>query len=488
VDMLGVPIVGVDGSAISGNGVMHNTGKVHGVKIAGFSATEHVDGIMPAMLKSGLIIAMYAEKSFYIFSKSPVRKEYVSIRMRSSAADGDGPWDFIREQSAFACELTVAYQSVLPSHGRAIYVGDSWEDFNYTASALMMPPGTNSGSENSFVIGRTVSAQSEYVDITCDCMPDGTFNIAYLQTTGSAGVMDVYVDKGNGLPSVNSDGSTGVTPDATLRTQSKGTRIGTAYLRSYAERASVRIVSRSNNRSYLMGVNFHTPDQADCGIEYDKWAYYRKSTQFAYVANTGAADYAIRDLDSQSGKLVGSYHGSERQLIDPIWIIDGIKNNEFILNKPVAAKDITLHQKTEINGKLTSVSDHSFGDGWIQKIICLSGAMRSDTVYIGMCLPQVVNEGGDCFTELIYPFSLNVKEQGEYPIGGSNLVIWRNPTTEARVFAYHRNFNGYFGKKSQAYIKTAYGITSYSKLYHNLQNGSAGMFNGASSQIIHMYC
>ncbi|WP_346205858.1 tail fiber/spike domain-containing protein [Aeromonas salmonicida] len=487
-DMAFVPVMGNGSTEITGPGVMKNTASIRNVRLSGFDVSESVEGVMPALQKSGAIIVRYATDSYYILSKNPSRPEYVSIRMRASAADGDAPWDLVREQSAFACELAFAYESIVASYGKAVYSGPGWEDFNFTAAVLGMPSGTTSGAENAFCVGGSVaSGIGSYVDITPSSDDNGDFSLSFLRTIGSAGILDVYVDKGDGLPSVNPDGTTSVTPDATVFTLSTKVRIRKVKLNTPMDSAAVRVVSRSNNRSYILGANVDTPEYANAKFDYDDWAYYRKPTQEAYVANSGASDYALRDLDK--GALVGSFHGSEAKVDDPRWIIDGALVTAFVDNKPLAAREISLYQHTLINGKITSKTEHSFGDGWVQKLIDLSGVMRCDTVYLGMCLPQVINAsaGVDCFTELLYPLNLNVKTEADYPIGGCNLVVWRNPITEARVYAYHRNFTGWNAKSSPAYIKTAYGSTSYAKLYHNLQKDSENAFSHASSQIIHLY-
>lgn len=486
-DMKFVPVIGNGNTSITGLGMFLNTNLLKGINIVGQNTSKVVEGVMPALSKTGLIAVRYAADSFYVMSKNPARPEYLAIRMRSGTADGEAPWDLLREQSAFSCELVFAYESVVQGSPRATFNGAGWEDFQYTAAALGLPSGTTSGSENAYVVGSTItSGLGSYVDVLPSNDDAGRFSLSFLCTTGSAGILDVYLDKGAGLPTVNPDGTTSSTPDATILTNSTKARIRKISFISVIENARVRIVSRSNNRSYIMGANVDTPDTITPTFNYSNWGYYRKPAQLSYVINNGAADYAIRDLDK--GTLVGSYHGSEAKLIEPKWVGDGV-TLAFTDNKPIAAKDIKLLQKTSINGKITAVSEHTFGDGWVQKLIDLKGSMRSDTVYLGMCLPQAVNAaaGVDCFTELLYPFNLDVKTETEYAIGGCNLVVWRNPNTEARVYAYHRNFSDYNARTSPAFIKTSYGTTSYSKLYHSLQKDAENQFTHASSQIIHLY-
>jgi hypothetical protein len=245
--------------------------------------------------------------------------------------------------------------------------------------------------------------------------------------------------------------------------------------------------SGGSNYLVLAGLNAHRPQEVKPEIAYDNWAYYRLTPKDNYVLSNGAADYAIRDLDL--GRLVGSYHGEDAAVTPAVWTLDGTTGIAWTKNVPKVGKGLLLRQHTLVAGKLAVRSDQTFGDGWIEKMIDITGNMRSDTAYLGMCLPQVSNSTDACFDELILPRRLDVSVIGvEVPLGHCELVCWRNARNEQRVYAWHRAFPHYNNMRGGAFIKSEAGSTTYSKLYHGLQIDAENQFTGAASHIIHLYC
>lgn len=472
-----------------------NIGRISNIKINGYSMTDVASSSPPPLECSGLIVVQYrtnaadGDDMWYVMSRNSKRNDYVAVRMGAGVGTDTGPWELVRNQSVFSLWEAFAYQSVLVAQARASYPAGTWADFDYSPAIIGAPTGVTNGSEPNpldgakanFIIGRRASDLNAQASLSCPRRADNTVSVMFLASTvGSNNVSVVCA---------------GVTRTLNLRTSS-GQRLVRLVMNADSYASSTVGMTITNNTSgqfvQIMGINVDRPQDVDPTLAgYDSWSYYVYSAEEHYNISTGAVEYAMRDLDIPS--LVGAVHGREVRQITPIWSLDGVSNT-FTKNIPkVARKAITIRQHTLIASKITSRVEHVFGDGWVEYFVTQSGTMRTDTVYLGMCIPQLVNNaaGLGCFNEVIYPRYVSVAAVGDYALGHSEIVVWRNSNNLRRVYAYQRtqpnNPNLRGGSSIESAIGAGPGFVSYAKLYTGFNVDAEKSYTGGSSHFVHVY-
>lgn len=462
------------------DGIPQYVGNLRGVIYAGNKVSEKISASPPELEFSGAFIVNYAEGGHYVITKNSSRAEYVATRVRASPAADVGPWELQRIQSVFSLWDTFACQTVQPGGiTSAAYSGSGWTDFALTPAVLGMESGTTNGAENARIIGKRTSTNGDSVTLHADTDESGRFNLCFLKSaTMSRSVKIEY----SGKEETISLEHFGATSPGLLILSFQANAIGSVQV-------TITQLDTGTSSRYLtlLAVNADRPEKIRPEIRYDAWTFFVMPSYRSYVVNTGAHEYAIYDLDLS--RFVGSYHGSEEAIDTPKWIVDGAEA-ELTLNVPKAAKrGILLQQKTKIGGKLTSISDYSFFDGAAKFLCNLSGEMRTRTTYLGMELAQKNNTTFDkqCFDRLIFPIAIDVSQAGRYPLGNTEMVVWANDTTGARVSTWITSFTGYPSLNGGDSIEAADGNTTYSKWRSGLNQDVPQIFKGASFQMIKKY-
>lgn len=483
VDFKGVHLVSNEGAALDGAPV--NAGRIEGLSIAGSNVSGKAEGVLPQMQFSGGFVVKYrtidveGDDAYYVITKSSAREEYAAIRIRASPAADTGPWELQRSQGVFSLWDAFAYQSVLPGGAvNAEYVGSGWGNFTISPSVLGYETGTTSGSENTAVVCRRTGVRDDKVTVLARPDRNGDIKLSFLKSSNmSREVLLEYAGKVETFSLVEPGASGPSIYTVTLNVRSPGA-------------VPITITQKDSGRSLtFVAVQADRPEQVRPEVSYDAWCYYVMPTYRSPEVNPGAAEYAFRDNDAVLPSFVGSYHGREVALDPHKWILDGMLTS-LVRNIPAVAKrGILLKQHTEISGKLKTWSEYSFGDGSRSFSCAIEGQMRANTVYLGMVLPQLHNATFDkpCFTEILYPRRIDVSAPGRYALGNTELVIWRNPQTEARVMTWVRSFTGYASMNGGASIESAIGSTSVAKLRTGMQQDAENMFRGASFQIITVF-
>ncbi len=483
VDFKGVNIKSQEGAVL--DGVPVNAGTLDGVVVAGNPVSEKTEAVIPQMQFSGGFIVKYrtvaadGDDAYYLFTRNPARDEYIAVRVRASQAADTGPWELQRVQSVFSLWDALAYQSVLPGKSvDATYEGSGWEDFRITPSTLGMETGTTSGPENTAIVARRTGVMDDKVTILARPDAHGDIKLSFLKSSSMSRVVQIdYAGKSETF-SLTEPGASGPSIyTITLNVRSPG-----AVPITITQKDTARFLT-------FVAVQADRPHEVRKNVAYDAWAYYVMPSYRSPVVNPGAQEYAIRDMDASPPSFVGSYHGREVALDPHKWVIDGATPT-FSKNIPVAAtRGILLEQHTRISDKLETWSDYVFGDGSTSFSCDIQGEMRSSTVYLGMALPQLHNATSDkpCYTEVLYPRRIDVSAPGRYALGNTEMVIWRNATTGARVTAWVRSFTGYASMNGGASIESSIGNTSYAKLRTGMQQDAENKFRGASFQLVTVY-
>ncbi|OZI17918.1 hypothetical protein [Bordetella genomosp. 7] len=476
------------------SGTPINVGRIGGgVIVGGAVSAESVRETMPQLKFSGGFVVRYrsaedeGDDGFYVVTKNAHREEYVSIRVRASAAADTGPWELQRIQSVFALGEALAYQSVAEAAPLgAVYSGSGWANYSVTPAVIGMESGSTAGTPSTAIACRRTATVDDSVSFSVKPDKNGQIKLTFLKSASMSRSVEIsYLGVGGA-----------VTETISLEDASaSGPSLHTVILQTRSLAAIPITVTQkdsgtSSRYMVLVAVNADRPDELRREVAYDNYATFQLPSYRHYVTNAGAHEYAIYDNDAEPPSFTGSYHGREEALIPPKWVIDGQAVELFPKGVPVACKrGILLKQSTQISGKLTTYSDYRFGDGSAEFICDIQGTMRSRTVYLGMELSQLYNATADkaCFNEILYPRRTDVTDAGRYPLGNTELVVWRNSETEARIYMWCKSFTGYASLNGGSSIESAYGTSTYSKLRCGQQQDAERLFTGASLHYIKVY-
>lgn len=291
----------------------------------------------------------------------------------------------------------------------------------------------------------------------------GRFNVALLGSSASPSTVEIRVD-GDLVKTVN--------PQLFNRF------IYTVQCEATPGARSVTVTGVGLGTVYLIGMNFHSIQEAVPGSLYNNWAAYRDPAMTHFILSEGAHDYAIFDRTSQL--WAGSYHGGETAREPRQFLLDNVPN-DMTDAQVMCAASLVIRQKTKIDwsgyggGILWSNSETRFAASQVElraSFINEAGSSpRIQRFHTGM------NGVNEIFTDMVFPREGTIGDD-EIDLGQISKLVMQHPPSRAAVITDVNLHPDIESDRGGMFIQPATG--AYKKVYYPWVMNGTRLFTNLS--------